>query len=93
MIASYVQEMSEFLRTSDLTESRSFIRSFVKEIAVKPGTATVRYTIPTPTDSPIAGKDVAEIGLPDAVRNTVPLGTLGRIRTCAPGSGGRCSIP
>ncbi len=93
VIASYVQEMSDFLRTSDLTESRTFIRSFVKEIAVKPGTATIRYTMPTPTDSSIAGRDVAEIGLPGAVRNTVSLGTLGRIRTCAPGSGGRCSIP
>ena len=93
VIASYVREMSDFLRTSDLTESRAFIRSFVREIAVKPSTAMIRYTIPTPADSPIAGRDAVEIGLSDAVRNTVPLGTLGRIRTCAPGSGGRCSIP
>ena len=91
-IAAYVRDMSDFLRTSDLTESRAFIRSFVKEIAVKPGTATIRYTIPTPPDSPIGGRDAVEVGLPEPVINTVSLGTLGRTRTCAPGSGGRCSI-
>lgn len=56
-ITAFAEEMSEFLRTSELTESRAFIRSFVKEIAVKPGTATIRYTIPTPPDSPIGGMD------------------------------------
>ena len=92
VIASYVQEMSDFLRTSDITASRAFIRSFVKEIAVRPGTATIRYTIPTPADSPIAGGDAAEISLPEDVRNTVSVGTPERTRTSAFGSGGRHSI-
>ena len=55
VIAAFAREMSEFLRTSELTESKAFIRSFVKEIAVQPGTATIRYTIPAPPDSPIGG--------------------------------------
>ncbi len=80
-IAASVRDMSDFLRTSDLTESRAFIRSFVKEIAVKPGTAMIRYTIPTPPDSPIGGRDVVEVGLPEPVINTVSLGTPGRTRT------------
>ena len=29
--------MSNFLMTSEITESRAFIKSFVKEIKVKPG--------------------------------------------------------
>ena len=33
--------MSEYLKTSELTESRSFIQSFVKEIVVEPGKAAV----------------------------------------------------
>ena len=45
-IASYAQEMGEFLMESELTESKAFIRSFVKEIVVSPGRAIVRYTIP-----------------------------------------------
>ena len=45
-IAGYVKEMSEFLMESKLTETRAFIRSFVKEIGVVPGKATIRYTIP-----------------------------------------------
>ena len=55
-ITVFVAEMSEFLRTSEVTESKAFIRSFVKEIAVKPGTATIRYTIPTPPDSLSVGR-------------------------------------
>ncbi len=31
-----------------VTESRAFIRSFVKEIVIGPGEAKVRYTLPTP---------------------------------------------
>ena len=33
-IASYAQDMSDFLMTSEITESRAFIKSFVKEIKV-----------------------------------------------------------
>ncbi|MXW23559.1 MAG: hypothetical protein F4Z96_02600 [Chloroflexi bacterium] len=81
VIAAFAREMSEFLRTSELTESKAFIRSFVKEIAVRPGTATIRYTIPTPPDSPIGGRDAAEVELPEGVRSTVHYGWGPRIRT------------
>ena len=81
VIAAFAREMSGFLRTSELTESKAFIRSFVKEITVKPGTATIRYTIPTPPDSPIDGADAAEVELPEAVRSTVQYGWGPGIRT------------
>ncbi|MYE83835.1 MAG: recombinase family protein, partial [Gammaproteobacteria bacterium] len=80
-ITAFAREMSEFLRTSELTESKAFIRSFVKEIVVVPGTATIRYTIPTPQDSPIGGRDAAEVELPEAVRSTVSYGWGPRTRT------------
>ena len=35
-----------FLVTSELTESKASIRSFVKEIKVRPGKATIRYIPP-----------------------------------------------
>ena len=66
--------MSEYLKTSELTESRSFIQSFVKEIVVEPGKAAVRYTIPTPPDSPIGGGDAAEVALHGPVRSSVHVG-------------------
>ena len=62
-IAEFARDMSEFLMTSDLTESRSFIQTFVKEIGVRPGNATIHYTIPTPPDSPMGGGDIADIEL------------------------------
>ncbi len=105
VITAYVREMRDFLRTSNTTESRAFIRSFVKAIAVKPGTATIRYTIPTPTDGPIAGRDAVEISLPEDVRNTVAVGTLPlpghvsnfvrgtRVRIPAPTGGGSLGGP
>ena len=92
VITAYAREMNEFLRTSQVTESRAFIRSFVKEIVIRPGTATIRYTIPTPPDSPIDGGDAAELGLPGRVISTVSSGTPERTRTSAFGSGGRHSI-
>ena len=55
-IAAFAEDMSDFLMTSEITESRAFIKSFVKEIKVKPGKATVFYTLPTPPDSPIGGR-------------------------------------
>ena len=61
-ITDFAKEMSEYLKTSELTESRAFIRSFVKEIVIGPGEAKVRYTLPMPEDSPIGG-DIAEIVL------------------------------
>ena len=45
-IAAYAQDMSELLNESELTERRAFIETFVKEIAVMPGDALLRYTIP-----------------------------------------------
>ena len=73
-IAAYVREMSDFLMESELTETRAFIRSFVKEIGVVPGKATIRYTIPMPKDSPISGKDAQEISLGAPVLSTVTHG-------------------
>ena len=60
---------------AELAESRAFIRSFVKEVAVAPGKATIRYTIPMPQDSPIPGQDAENLTLPSAALPTVSLGT------------------
>ena len=73
-IATFAEEMSEFLKTSELTETRAFVHSFIKEIAVKPGKAAIVYSIPTPEDSPIGGADAAEVALNGRVRSTVRYG-------------------
>ena len=70
-ITAYAKELSEVLRTSELTESRTFIHLFVKEIEVRPGRAVIHYTIPTPEDSPIGGAGTAEMLLNGGVMNTV----------------------
>ena len=73
-IAAFAAEMSEFLKTSELTETKAFVSSFVKEIQVKPGRAAIVYSIPTPEDSPIGGADAAEIALNGRVMNSVRCG-------------------
>ena len=80
-IATFAEEMSEFLKTSELTETRAFVHSFIKEIAVKPGKAAIVYSIPTPEDSPIGGADAAEIALNGRVRSSVRHGGPSGIRT------------
>ena len=66
--------MSEFLKTSELTETKALVRSFIKEINVKPGKAAIVYSIPTPEDSTIRGADAAEVVLNVRVRGTVQSG-------------------
>ena len=82
-IAAFAAEMSEFLKTSELTETKAFVRSFVKEIVVKPGRAAIVYSIPTPDDSPAGGADAVEIALNGGVMNSVRHGgaSLRRIST------------
>ena len=81
-IAAFAEDMSDFLMTSEITESRAFIKSFVKEIKVKPGKATVYYTLPTPPDSPIGGGDAAEVALHGpVVRSSVHVGGAEGTRT------------
>ena len=80
-IAAFACEMSEFLKTSELTETRAFVRSFVKEVQVRPGNATIIYTIPTPEDSPIGGAEAAEIALTGGVRSYTHSGGPGWTRT------------
>ena len=79
-IAAFAAEMSDFLKTSELTETKVFVGSFVKEVVVKPGRAAIVYSIPTPEDSPIGGADAAEIALNGRVMNSVrhggPKGTV-----------------
>ena len=80
-IATFAEDMSEFLKTSELTQTRAFVHSFVKEIEVKPGKAAIVYSIPTPEDSPIGGADTAEIALNGRVRSSVRDGGPGWTRT------------
>ena len=62
-IAAFAEEMSEFLKTSELTETRAFVKSFVKEVLVKPGRAAVIYSLPMPDDSPIGEADTGKLAL------------------------------
>ena len=83
-IAAYAQDMKDFLEESELTERRAFIESFVKEIMVIPGDALIRYTVPMPEDSFLAGRATEKMALDDAVLSTVhvspPTGMKDRLR-------------
>ena len=83
-IAAFAKDMSEYLNESELTERKAFIESFVKEIVVGPGEAKVRYSIPMPQDSGIAGLDAEEMAIPRPVLSTVNHGGPSRNRN------GRC---
>ena len=84
VVAAFAADMSRFLRTSELTETKAFVRSFVKEVLVRPGGATIIYSIPTPEDSPIGGTDAAEIALNGGVRSIGYSGGGEGIRTPDP---------
>ena len=73
-IAAYAQDMKDFLQESELTERRAFIESFVKEIVVMPGDALMRYTVPMPDDSFLAGRASEKVALEPSVLSTVHVG-------------------
>ena len=80
-IAAYAQDMRSYLQESELTETKAFIRSFVKEIVIVQGAATIRYTLPMPDDSPIPGMTVEEVALNGQVPPFIPCGGPSGIRT------------
>ena len=80
-IAAYAKDMKDFLEESELTERRAFIESFVKEIIVIPGDALIRYTVPMPDDSFLAGRATEKVSLDASVLSTVHVGPLGKTRT------------
>ena len=71
-----LKERRQFLDSADtiateMSETKAFVGSFVKEVVVKSGRAAIVYSIPTPEDSPIGGADAAEIALNGRVMNSV----------------------
>ena len=81
VIMAYARDRQVFLQASERAESRAFIKSFVQEIAVAPGAATIRYALPLPEDGRLPGGDVAAEALRGTVLSTVPSGGPGGIRT------------
>ena len=80
-ITAFTQDLRDSLHTNDRAESKAFIRSFVKEIAVAPGEATIRYAIPLPADSPPPDRGAAADALKSPVLSTVHYGRAYGIRT------------
>ena len=80
-IAAYAKDMKDFLQESELTERRGFIESFVKEIIVIPGDALIRYTVPMPDDSFLAGRAAENVPLDASVLSTVHVGPPNWTRT------------
>ena len=80
-IASYAVRMSKFLQTCEYTEIRAFVRSFVKEIEVKPGRAVITYSIPTPNGISVGRPGMADVTLQWGVVGAMDSGSQGGIRT------------
>ena len=83
-IAAYAQDMSRFLKKSELTERRAFIESFVKEIVVTPDNALLRYSVPMPEDSLAPGRNAEDMALNGSVLAFMPVGGADGIRTRDP---------
>ena len=69
--------MSEFLKTSEPSDTKAFVLSFAKEIVVGPDRAVILYSLPTPDDSSIGSMYNAEVAQNGRVMSTVRYGTPG----------------
>ena len=68
-VAAHAGDMGEFVKGSEMSERRAFVATFVREVVVRPGSVLVRYTIPVPEDSPIAGRNTEEMALDGSVQS------------------------
>ena len=75
-IAAYAKEMRDFLNESELTERRTFIESFVKDIVVTPDNVLLRYTVPLPDYCLTLGRASFSEALPSPVPSTIQIGGL-----------------
>ncbi len=86
--AEYARRMDDFLDSSELTERRAFIESFVKEVVIMPGQALLRYTFPMPDDSPLGGRLAEKIALRSpvalAIRSGLQSATVGGTKNLHP---------
>ena len=80
-ITAYGEETTGVLQNERSNGVEAFIHSVVKEIAVAPGAATIRYTIPMPEDSPLLGGKAEEVALGGPVLSTTKFGSACGIRT------------
>ena len=48
VVREYVEDLHRFLDSSDLSERKTFIKGFIKEIVVKGHEGRIRYTLPLP---------------------------------------------
>ena len=69
----YAVRLNGLLASSDAPAKKMFLRSFVKEILVKPEGLAIRYTIPTPRERE-GDPDATEDGLPGVVPSIVQYG-------------------
>ena len=73
-VKSYAQDLRSLLEESDFTQSKSFLRSFVKKVIINGGTAKIQYRLPRPPD----GKKMQSVGVLPIVTPDLPSVTIGR---------------
>ena len=68
-IAARAQDMTEFLKESELSERKAFAETFVREIVVMPGKALIHYNAPMPGDGHTPGANSEEVPLDVSVKS------------------------
>ena len=62
-ITAKTLSMTEYPEASGLPERKAFVQTFVRDIVVMPGKATMHYKVPIAKDSPNPGGDSEELDL------------------------------
>ncbi len=68
-VKSYAQDLRSLLEEGNFTQSKSFLRSFVKKVIVNGDKAKIQYRLPMPPD----GKKTQSVGV-------LPIDTLGGVK-------------
>ncbi len=58
VVRTYAEDLKRMLEEADISESKSFLRSFVKRIEINNNEAVIRYSLPIPH-----GEDTQSVGV------------------------------
>lgn len=70
-VKSYAQDLCTLLEESDFTQSRAFLRSFVKRIVIDGIQAKIQYRLPMPPDRRTQSIGVLSIDTPGGAGVTI----------------------
>ena len=79
IVKAYADDLKSLLEETDFTQSKAFLRSFLKRIEIDGDNAVIKYNLPMPSDKrkeyPVEVLPIDTLGGEGGTRTPMPCGT------------------